>query len=56
MYTQQLNLYEVTFEEAYGMPVFVTAVSESAAHDVIARDYPDQGLYALALVDPAAGL
>jgi hypothetical protein len=56
MYTQQLNLYEVTFEEPYGIPVFVTAVSEAAAHDVIARDYPGQGLYALELVDPAAGL
>ena len=56
MYTQQLNLYEVTFEEPYGMPVFVTAVSESAAHDVVARDYPGQGLYRLALVDPAADL
>ena len=56
MYTAQLNLYKVTFEEPYGMPVFVQAVSESAAHDVIARDYPTQGLYVLELVDPAAGL
>ena len=56
MYTEHMQTYQVIFEEPYDMPVFVTAVSESAAHDVIARDYPTQGLYALELVDPAAGL
>lgn len=54
MYTEQLNLYKVTFEEPHGIPVYVTAVSENSAHDVIARDYPDQGLYIVELVDPAA--
>jgi len=56
MYTEHMQTYEVTFEEPYGIAVYITAVSESAAHDVVARDYPTQGLYTLALVDPAAGL
>jgi hypothetical protein len=56
MYTEHMQTYQVIFEEPYGIPVFVTAVSESAAYDMVARDYPTQGLYALELVDPAAGL
>jgi hypothetical protein len=56
MYTEHMQTYEVIFEEPYGMAVYITAVSEAAAHDVVARDYPTQGLYALELVDPAADL